>query len=314
MHGGFDAAGDYVPPRAAGRIEALDAWESALVERGGALFNADASLLTGARLPNLQQHCLMLREGFGQPFWNMLTVTGKIEARGRLLAEMQFPDLQALVVQDISGMAIGHLNKGLLEIHGIDEGGQPDKGIGGHDVMWFVARDLVFGENAFPDIEPPENIARPESGERLMPSLPAEYEGMLSLLLNLLMIEFRAEIGFSNTQEVLRTGDLFADRRAQAEQAAELVGRIRTDEEIHVRSLQLYLGELRELDFRTVDGSSVPAAELIDEFWRGLVQWATQDQPELAAIAQRETLLPGILAHTNGAALLERFDAISDLR
>jgi hypothetical protein len=30
------------------------------------------------------------------------------------------------------------------------------------------------------------------------------------------MIEFRAEIGFANTQAILRTDDLFAGRRAQA--------------------------------------------------------------------------------------------------
>ena len=55
-----------------------------------------------------------------------------------MLAEMKFPDLRNIVVEDISSMAIGHLNGGLLVAHGIDEGGEPDKGIGGHDVMWFV--------------------------------------------------------------------------------------------------------------------------------------------------------------------------------
>ena len=77
---------------------------------------------------------------------------------------------------------------------------------------------------------------------------------MLSLLMNLLIIEFRAEIGFANTCEILRSDDLFTDRRAAAEEAAEIVERIRKDEEIHVRSLRLYLGELRELTVRTLEG------------------------------------------------------------
>ena len=47
MHGGFDANGVYVPPRAKRRNEALDAWTAALRKRGGDLFGADASLLTG---------------------------------------------------------------------------------------------------------------------------------------------------------------------------------------------------------------------------------------------------------------------------
>lgn len=314
MHGGFDAAGEYVSPRSLGRNQALDAWQGALEQRGGRLFDADASLLTGARLPNLAQHRLLLQENITQPFWNMLTVTGKIEGRGRLLAEMQFPDLQTLVVEDISAMALGHLNKGLLEMHGIDEGGEPERGIGGHDVMWFVARDLVLGAGAHADLEPPESIARPESGKRWMPAIAPEFEGMLSFLMNLLMIEFRAEIGFSQTQDILRTSELFADRREQAEEAALLIGRIRLDEEIHVRSLQLYLGELRKLNLRTTDGGTIAAAQCVDPFWQGLVHWATQDQPAKAAAAQREVIAPLILATRDGPRVLAEFDALSDRR
>ena len=314
MHGGLDGEGNYVPPRSGGRRKAMAAWTAALRERGGELFDADASLLTGARMPNVAQQTLLLENGIGQPFWNSLTITGKIEARGRVLAEMSFPDLQEVIVEDISGMALGHLNKGLLVMHGIDEGGEPDRGIGGHDVMWFVARDLAFGADAFPDVEPPETISRPEAGERLMPELPPEYEGMLSFLMNLLLIEFRAEIGFASTQELLRNGNLFRDRRAQAEEAAEIVGRIREDELIHVESLRLYLGELKQLTLKTVDGGTVSGAELIDRFWSGLVRWATVEQPEIAARNAYETLKPVILAHEGGEKILAAFDARSDLK
>jgi hypothetical protein len=314
LHGGFDAQGRYLPPRAKGRNEALDAWTAALRERGGELFEADASLLTGPRMPNVEQQRLLLREGIGTPFWNSLTITGKIEGRGRVLADIAFPDLQQIVTEDISGMAIGHLNKGLLSAHGIDEGGEPDQGIGGHDVMWFVARDLVFGRDAYPDVDPPESIARPEAGQRLMPELAPQYEGLLSFLMNLLLIEFRAEIGFANTQDILRTPDLFADRRAAAEEAAQIVERIRTDEEIHVRSLRLYLGELRALELLTADGSTVAGAAVIDRFWHGLVHWATVEQPRLAAEAQYRAIEPQILAHPQGARILAEFNRLSDLR
>ncbi len=313
LHGGFDAAGAYVPPRSKGRNDALAAWTHALRERGGELFAADSSLLTGPRMPNAEQQRLLLREGIGVPFWNSLTVTGKIEGRGRVLAEMQFPDLANVVVEDVSGMAIGHLGKGLLSAHGVDEGGEPDKGIGGHDVMWFVLRDLVFGENAYPDVEPPESIARPEAGKRRMPEIGPEYEGLLSFLMNLLLIEFRAEIGFANTQAILRTPDLFADRRAEAEEAAEIVERIRTDEEIHVRSLRLYLGELRQVTLRAADGGTVSGAELIDRFWHGLVHWATVEQPRLAAEAQHEVIKAQILGHPEGERIVAEFDRLSDL-
>ena len=310
MHGGFDAGGVYVPPRAKGRNQALDAWTQALRNRGGDLFAADASLLTGARMPNVEQQRLLLRNGLGQTFWNGLTITGKIEGRGRILAEMKFPDLQKVIEEDISQLAIGHLKKGLLVAHGLDEGGEPDKGIGGHDVMWFVARDLVFDAHAFVDAEPPASIGRPEAGQRLMSELSPEYEGMLSFLMNLLLIEFRAEIGFASTQQVFRTPGLFIDRRAAAEEAAEIIERIRTDEEIHVRSLRLYLGELRALTLKTVSGGAISGAVLIDRFWRGLIDWATVEQPRLAALQQYALIKARILAHPQGDRLLREFDAL----
>lgn len=309
LHGGLLADGTYQPPRALVREPALDAWEAALRERGGEPFGATAQLLDGLRMPTAEQQLVLLRNGLGQSFWNSLTITGKIEAKGRLLAEMQFPDLQTVIVDDISEMAIGHLNKGLLLAHGIDEGGEPDKGIGGHDAMWFAARDLVFGAGAFPDVEPPENIGRPDAGTRFVPEVPPEIEGMVSFLANLLIIEFRAELGFADTQEILRTPDVFADRRDDAELAAEIVERIRIDEAIHVRSLNIYLGELRSVTFRTLDGGTVGGAELIDRFWSGLVHWATVEQPRLAADEQRRILHERIAEHGDADRVLEEFEA-----
>jgi len=312
MHGGFDADGRYLPPRSRTRVEALHQWQRQLENAGGALFAADSSLLTGPRMPNAEQQRLLIRNGLTRPFWNGLTITGKIEARGRILAEMQFPDLRHLVLEDIRDLAIGHLGQGLLYAHGIDEGGEPDSGIGGHDVMWFVARDLVIPPGTHADVEPPESISRPESGRRWMPEIAQPYEGMLSFLMNLLMIEFRAEIGFASTQAILRTPDLFADRRAAAEEAAQISERIRTDEEIHVWSLRLYLGELRRLNLRTVDGGSTPAAGLIDRFWSGLVRWAVEEQPVLAAQAAYGPIRKQILERPDGQRLLEAFDKLAD--
>ena len=83
---------------------------------------------------------------------------------------------------------------------------------------------------------------------------------------------------------------MFVDRRAEADEAAEIIERIRTDEAIHVSSLRLYLGELLTVTVRTTDGGTVSGRELIDRFWGGLVQWATVDQPRLVAAQQREML------------------------
>ena len=309
VHGGFDADGSYQPPRAFVREPALDAWAKALVERGGDVFPADSSLLAGARLVNVDQQLVLLRNGLGRWFWDQLTVTGKIEARGRLLADITFPALQPVIVDDISEMAIGHLGAGLLFAHGIDEGGQPDLGIGGHDVMWFLARDLAFGDEVYPDPVPPDNIGRPDAGTRYMPELPAEIEGLISLLANLLIIEFRAELGFAEAQAILRSPDVFLPTRDGAELAAEIIERIRTDELIHVRSLCIYLGELRSVTFRTDRGGTVSGAELIDRFWDGMVTWATTDQPALNVERIRPEIDAYIATHPEAARVRAEFDA-----
>jgi hypothetical protein len=308
MHGGFLADGSYAPPRTRVRGPAVGAWTEALRARGGDLFDADASLLTGVRLPTVEQSRVLLRNDLGESFWNSLTIIGKIEAKGRLLADITFPDLQDVIVEDISAMAIGHLDNGLLLAHGLDEGGEPDRGIGGHDEMWFAARDLAFGPGAFPDVEPPETIARPDD-QRRIPELPGEIEGLVSFLANLLLIEFRAELGFSETQAVLRTPGLFPGRRAEAEEAADIIGRIRTDEQIHVTSLRLYLGEIRSCSFRTVDGGTIDGATVIDRFWEELVRWATIEQPKLAAAQQRQLLVERIREHPEADRVLTEFDA-----
>lgn len=309
LHGGMLADGTYQPPRALVREPAFAAWEDALRSRGGEPFGASAELLEGVRMPTAEQHLVLLRNGLGQSFWNMLTIIGKIEAKGRLLAEIEFPDLADAIVDDISEMAIGHLNKGLLLAHGLDEGGMPEQGIGGHDAMWFAARDLVYGTAPFDDVEPEENIGRPDAGTRHVPEVAPEIEGLVSFIANLLIIEFRAELGFADTQVILRSPDVFVDRREEAALAAEIVERIRTDESIHVRSLNLYLGEMRSVDFHTLDGGTVSGAELIDRFWSGLVNWATVDQPKLVAATQRTVYDERIAQHGDPDRVRAEFDA-----
>lgn len=314
LHGGFLEDGSYMPPRAAVRGPAIEAWTEALRTRGGEPLAADASLLGGIRYPNAAQMKLLLREGLGQTFWNTLTITGHIEARGRLLADpdLPFPEFQPAIWEDISEMGIGHLKGGLLRAHGLDEGGEPERGIGGHDVMWFALRDMAFGDVDYPEPPIPENIGRPE-GQLVLPTeIPEAQVRTISFLLNLLLIEFRAERGFELTETLLRDPELFLDRRSEAQHAAEIVGRIRTDEDIHVASLRLYLGELRHVHFRGPDGSRVPGHTLIDPIWESLVHWATVDQPKLIAQQQKEMLTKRILAHPDGERILSAFHALEE--
>ena len=312
LHGGFAEDGRYIPPRMLVRAPAIETWTEQLRARGGDLLPADSSLLAGVRYPNAAQHKLLLQEGLGQTFWNTLTITGEIEARGRLLAEMTFPEIGDAVIEDVSELGVGHLNRGLLFAHGIDEGGEPDKDIGGHDVMWFALRDLAFGEVDYPYPQVPENIARPERDVARIPSIALPQERLVDFLANLLLIEFRAERGFSLTETLLRDPELFTDRREEALRAAEIVGRIREDELVHVTSLRLYLGELRALTFRGAGGRHTPGSEVIDTLWDGIVHWATVDQPPLQAAQQRGILLDRIAKHPDGKRVLAAFEAVGD--
>lgn len=312
LHGGFDREGVYISPRILHRSRAIDSWTEALRARGGDWMDANASLLDGIRYPTVVQSRLLLKEGLGQSFWNNLTITGMIEGRGRVLVDPIFPDLQPAIVEDISQMGIGHLNGGLLKAHGLDEGGEPDAGIGGHDVMWFALRDLAFGKHAFPDDLDEPSIARPEEDQKNLPNVAEGQLRTIYFLLNLLLIEFRAEIGFATSQTLLRDPALFTDRREEAAHAAEIVERIRTDEAIHVSSLRLYLGEIRSIHFKTLAGGTLPGSEVVDQFWRDICHWATVEQPVLNAEGWRKLYRERISVHPESERVQREFDALQD--
>jgi len=279
LHGGFDAAGDYQSPRTLVRWPAVRAWQEALVSRGWPLIDASRSLLAMGNFPNVAQQRLLLKWGCGQTLWNALTVTGVVEARGRMLAQIVAPDFQTIIEEDLASTTVGHLGKGLLKAHGFDEGGVPESGVGGHDTMWFAVRDLLFGKDAFPMPEVPPSLARPQTG-RLLPMIDAPFEALIVMMMNVLMIEIRAESFFSFCLQVMRDPESFGDRPQAAEQAAVMVERIRADEQIHVAYLQTALSELRSFTFLTLDGRRLPGKMLLDPLWEGFVRWHSVDTLE----------------------------------
>lgn len=309
LHGGFDQSGRYCSPRTLLRWPAVLAWQKALQKRGWPLIDASTRLLQRSTFPNFEQQKWLLQHGLGQTLWNSLTVTGIVEARGLALAQITPPDFQAIIVEDISEATMGHLAKGLLKAHAFDEGGLPGSGLGGHDTMWFAARDLLFGADAYPQPQVPPSLARPDM-VRQMPALPAAYEPLLLLLMNVLMIEIRAEAFFSFCIHVMRDPDLFADRRDDAERAAEMVERIRLDEAIHVAYLQTAVSELRSFRFKSTDGGLTAGADIIDPVWQGLVQWHAVTTVEHAQAQTRAAIEQVLSKLPDGAALTAQFDSL----
>lgn len=309
LHGGFDADGKYLSPRTLNRAPAIKAWAEQLKARGAELVDSSQALMVRGNYPTIAQQKFLLDLGLGQTLWDSLTVTGMIEARGLRLTQASAPDFQNIVVEDISNMAVGHLNKGLLMAHGLDEGGNAQKGEGGHDSMWFAVRDMLFGKNAYPFPEIPESIARPEMG-RLMPQIPKEYEEWILLLMNVLMIEVRAENFFSFCTRVMRDPENFRDGREAALHAADLVDRIRQDEAPHVGYLTDVVSELRSLTIKTVDGKRVSGASIIDPVWRGMVQWHAVTNMDFDRKITHDEIADMLMKRPNGAELLRRFDEL----
>lgn len=311
LHGGFDAVGHYVSPRTLNRWPAVKAWQAALEQRGWPLIDASTRLLQRGNYPSFAQQKLLLDWGMGQTLWNALTVTGAVEARGRRLAEFPAPDFQPLVDDTLAGTATGHLGKGLLKAHGFDEGGNGatgGAGEGGHDVMWYALRDILLGKDAYPLPEIPPSLARPEPG-RLMPLIPNDHEQTILMLMNVLMIEIRAEAFFSFCVRVMREPSLFRDRRAGAEHAAVLVERIRQDEAIHVAYLQTAVSELRSFTFKTAKGR-VQGKAFIDPIWNGMVQWHAVTTPDHGRELTRAAIAARLEALPDGKRRLDAFDAV----
>jgi hypothetical protein len=309
LHGGFDADGNYISPRTLHRWPAINAWGDALKARGHDLIDSSQQLMVKGSFPNVEQQHLLLELGLGQTLWDSLSVTGVVEARGKMLAQAEAPDFQAIIVDDISHTATGHLNKGLLRAHGLDEGGDETRGEGGHDAMWFAVRDMLFGKHAYPHSEVPESLSKPDTG-RLMPQIPPEYERWILLLMNVLMIEVRAENFFNFCTSVMRDPRNFTDRRDVASYAADLVNRIRQDEAPHVGYLTVVMSELRSFTFKTVDGKQVRGAVFIDPVWRGMVQWHSVTNVDWDRKQKREEFRDVFNKKGDGAALMRRFDSL----
>jgi len=311
LHGGYDAAGAYVSPRTLNRWPAIEAWRERLLAAGGALIDASTRILHAPHYPNLAQMKLLLGAGVTLPLWNSLTTTGIIEGRGRMLATISAPDFQALVEEDVSETATGHLNRGLFVAHGLDEGGDGRGEVGAHDQMWYLARDLALGESAHPIPEIPERAGRPGAEGREMTQIPVAHEMLIKQLMNVLMIEIRAERAFAFNVALMRDPEAFPERRADAVRAAIIIDQIRQDEASHVAYLQLFVSELRDFHFKTPAGA-VKGHTFIDPVWAKIVAWNADDVPRIQREATRALVEACVKALPDPAAFLARYDALAD--
>ncbi|MEX2327366.1 MAG: hypothetical protein WD558_06525, partial [Pseudomonadales bacterium] len=193
---------------------------------------------------------------------------------------------------------------------GWDEGGNPATDKGGHDIMWFAVRDLVFGKDRYPVPEPPASIGR-EKDTREMEQIPPEYEGVIAFLMNLLMIEVRAERAFDFYERVISSPEVFINKRKEAAHAVQLINRIRQDESVHVAWLKAAISEFRDVTVKTVDGKEVKGAEILNPVWEKMVHWHAVEMHETNRDNNRAELKRKILEAPNGQAVFEAFEKLA---
>lgn len=243
MHGGVMLYGAYWPPRTLYRYQAIANWTNQLLGKGGELWEVqdvhDGMSISG---------------GTGQDLWNDLTFVSRMEARARLFVHNDFPDLQQWIVEDISNMALGHVHKGLIKAHALDECGSEEEG--GHDSLWLAIRDITFKGQEFPD--PPHPPRRLSEGVRV-PEIDYMAEFCITALVNLLIIEMKTKDDFSRAEQVIAPESLF------------ILKNIATDEDIHISSLRLYFGELSMLTIKTIDGENISGREVIQRIWDAIL-------------------------------------------
>jgi enoyl-CoA hydratase/carnithine racemase len=141
-----------------------------------------------------------------------------------------------------------------------------------------------------------------------MPQISADHERWILLLMNVLMIEVRAEKFFNFCTTVMRDPRNFRDRRDVAMHAADLVDRIRQDEAPHVGYLTVVVSELRSFTFKLADGNRVKGSSFIDPIWRGMVQWHSVSSIDYDREQTRKEFAGLLGERPNGVELMRQFD------
>jgi hypothetical protein len=133
---------------------------------------------------------------------------------------------------------------------------------------------------------------------------------LISFLMNLLMIEVRAERAFDFYERVIESAETFIDKPKEAAHAVELINRIRLDESVHVAWLRAAISEFRSFTIKAVDGSEIPGAEILDPVWEKMVHWHAVEMHETQRPLSIAMLKETVLALKDGQSLFEQFEAL----
>ncbi len=277
-HGGY-INDQYVSPRGKVRRPAIEAWRARLADEGQPLIHVPDAYVP-PHYPNYEQAKFLMKEGLVQPVSRSLTTISILEGFGARIRDVALPDFSQEVVEDLSGTALTHLDKGLFEAHARDEAGHRDQG--GHKQMWEAARDVGLNKPKIPG----DVLMRLMGGgsgnrksERIYPELSARMEQTIISMANILVVETFAEDVFDWAMELLGDEEVSADPK----QAAHLVDCVRIDEKPHVDYLTVALSELRSRTIVSEDGKKTfQGNEVVDHIFSRLLRGSASNRPKEA--------------------------------
>jgi hypothetical protein len=321
-HGGYAADGTYVSPRTKYRIPAIEAWQRAHRDTFGTDILAAPLELWPEPFPNVAQTKYLLQQGVREPMITSLTRIGTVEGFGSMIRHAHPGDLQRHFDESIAATALKHLDRGLFEAHARDEAGWQDEG--GHNQMWFAARDVAFESPPTADEtatmlqrmgipapgsagQTPEAMRKAAEAVRRFPALDLMLEMMVRRMISLLFIEVSAFHTFAWAEAVLSDTDLVAGDG----EAAELVRCIRADETPHVDYLRTALTEMRDRTFVGESGTKIAGSEVVGTIWDAALEQSlgvNRENQRQTAMAELEHALE---SNPRRGEILEGFHALS---
>ena len=191
--------------------------------------------------------------------------------------------------------------------------------------MWFAVRDAALADppitidmfENLPIAPPPgyEGPARPSPEaitvggmlDGLRDDVAPELQLLVRAMIQILVIELLAYHTFAWASEVLGDPECSHD----AGFARDTIDHIRIDEDIHVAYLQCALAELATLTVRTVSGTTVPGADLVNAARRAALDNQTGDRFDRILAYRLAQVRSELAAHPDGARLTTEFDALA---
>ena len=304
-HGGY-SDGQYVSPRVKFRKPAISAWRQRLIDDCEPLIYIPSEYVP-PNYPSYEQAKYLLQEGIVDPVARSLTTISIVEGFGARIRDIKLPDFSKEIKEDISGTALAHLDKGLIEAHARDEAGHRDQG--GHKQMWEAARDIGLNNPEIPDdvLMRMMSGGRGRSRERLYPELSAKMEKMIHFVAGVLVVETFAEDVFAWAIELLGDPDVSHDPKL----ASHLVKCIRADETPHVDYLTVALSELRARTLISEDGKKeFQGSEVVDRIFSNQLRGAATNRPRDARQRLQEEIHEIIADKDKAKRISSKFESL----